>query len=91
MEALVTIINKSGVHARPAAMLAQMGRRYTSKITYTAKGITADGKNIIPIINLGLSCGTQVLITAEGDDEQEAIKAKNKLFSKNNRHHKATE
>ena len=38
MEALVTIINKSGVHARPAAMLAQMGRRYTSKITYTAKG-----------------------------------------------------
>ena len=44
MEALVTIINKSGVHARPAAMLAQMGRRYTSKITYTAKGITADGK-----------------------------------------------
>ena len=31
MEALVTIINKSGVHARPAAMLAQMGRRYTSK------------------------------------------------------------
>ena len=77
MEALVTIINKSGVHARPAAMLAQMGRRYTSKITYTAKGITADGKNI----NLGLSCGTQVLITAEGDDEQEAIKALSELVN----------
>lgn len=81
MEALVTIINKSGVHARPAAMLAQMGRRYTSKITYTAKSITADGKNIIPIINLGLSCGTQVLITAEGDDEQEAIKALSELVN----------
>ena len=52
-----------------------------SKITYTAKGITADGKNIIPIINLGLSCGTQVLITAEGDDEQEAIKALSELVN----------
>lgn len=39
------------------------------------------GKNIIPIINLGLSCGTQVLITAEGDDEQEAIKALSELVN----------
>ena len=44
MEALVTIINKSGVHARPAAMLAQMGRRYTSKITYTEKVSLLMGK-----------------------------------------------
>ena len=35
----------------------------------------------IPIINLGLSCGTQVLITAEGDDEQEAIKALSELVN----------
>ena len=32
-------------------------------------------------INLGLSCGTQVLITAEGDDEQEAIKALSELVN----------
>lgn len=81
MESLITIINKAGVHARPAAMLAQMGRRYTSQITYEAKGITADGKNILPIINLGLSCGTKVRITAEGDDEQEAIEALSELIN----------
>lgn len=81
MQTLVTIINKSGVHARPAAMMAQMGRRYNAKIMYTAKGITADGKNIIPIINLGMSCGTEVLITAEGEDEQEALEALTELVN----------
>ena len=75
MEATVTIINKAGVHARPAAMMAQMGRRYKSKITYTAKGQTVDGKNIIPITSVGMTCGTPVTMTAEGEDAKEAIDA----------------
>ena len=81
MEATVTIINKSGVHARPAAMMAQMGRRYKSKITYTAKGQTVDGKNIIPITSVGMTCGTQVIIRDEGEDEKEAIAALTELIN----------
>ena len=81
MEATVTIINKSGVHARPAAMMAQMGRRYKSKITYTAKGQTVDGKNIIPITSVDMTCGTQVIIRAEGEDEKEAIAALTELIN----------
>lgn len=77
----VTVLNKSGVHARPAAMLAQMGRRYKAKITYTAKGETADGKNIIPLTNLGIQCGTQVTINAEGEDAREAIEAIKELIN----------
>lgn len=81
MEATVTIINKAGVHARPAAMMAQMGRRYKAKITYTAKGQTVDGKNIIPITSVGMTCGTQVIINAEGEDEKEAIAALTELIN----------
>lgn len=81
MEAILTILNRAGVHARPAAMLAKLGRGYKSKITYTAKGITADGKNILPIINVGMNCGTQVTVRAEGDDAQEAIDAIKELVN----------
>ena len=81
MEMEVIIINKSGVHARPAAMMAQLGRRYSSKITYTAKGVTVDGKNIIPITSVGMTCGTKVIVRAEGEDEQEAIDAIVKLVN----------
>lgn len=70
-----TIINRSGIHARPAAMLAQLGRRYQSKITYTAKGVTADGKNIIPLTALGAQKGTEITINVDGTDEQDAMKA----------------
>ena len=81
MEAIVTILNKSGVHARPAAMMAQMGRRYKSKITYTATGQTVDGKNISPITSVGMTCGTQVIIRAEGEDEKEAVAALTELIN----------
>ncbi len=81
MEAEATIINKSGVHARPAAMMAQMGRRYKSKITYTAKGLTVDGKNIIPITSVGMTYGTKVIVRAEGEDEKEAVEAIIKLIN----------
>lgn len=81
MENTVTILNKTGVHARPAAMMAQMGRRYKSKITYTAKGKTVDGKNIIPITSVGMTCGTQVIIRAEGEDEKEAVMALTELIN----------
>ena len=80
MEKTLTIINKAGVHARPAAMMAQMGRRFVSKITYTADGRTVDGKNIVPITSLGLTCGRCVTITAEGSDAPEAVAALTQLI-----------
>ncbi len=81
MEVKLKIINEYGVHARPAARMAQMGRRYNSQITYIAKGVTADGKNIIPIINMGLVYGDDVIIKAEGEDEQAAIEALTELIN----------
>lgn len=80
MEVTLTIINRSGVHARPAAMMAQTGRRFKSKITYTSRGRTVDGKNIVPITSLGLTCGKEVTITAVGEDEREAIAALTELI-----------
>lgn len=79
MDAEFTIINKSGVHARPAAMMAKLGRQFKSHITYTAKGMTVDGKNIIPITSVGMRYGTKVIVHAEGEDEKEAIEAILKL------------
>lgn len=75
LQKTVTIINRSGIHARPAAMLAQLGRRYQAKITYTAKGVTADGKNIIPLTALGVQKDNEITINVDGSDEQDAMKA----------------
>ncbi len=88
MDATVKIINKSGVHARPAAMMAKLGRNFKSKITYTAKGVTVDGKNIIPITSVGMVCGTEVTIHAEGEDAKEAIDAITELINNRFGEHK---
>lgn len=75
LEIKCKIQNRSGMHARPAVMLVQKGRSFKAKLTYTAKGRTVDGKNIIPLTSLGLQFGDEFTIRAEGPDEKEALEA----------------
>jgi phosphotransferase system HPr (HPr) family protein len=71
----VTVINKLGMHARPAQIFAKEASQFSSKVTITKGERKASGKSVINIIALGLVHGTEITISAEGEDEKEAVKA----------------
>lgn len=77
LEQTKTVINPTGIHARPAMLFVNAAKKYKSKITVTSLTTNkqADAKSMLKILSLGLVCGTQVLIQADGEDEQEALDA----------------
>ncbi len=70
-----TIINKTGLHARPASDFVSAATKFKSKITI--KRLNSDKeanvKSIVFLLSMGLTQGTQVEVTASGEDELEAI------------------
>ena len=71
----ITILNATGLHARPASMFVQEAGKYKSEI-YIMKGEKKiNAKSIMGIMAGGLSKGTDIIIEAEGEDEQAAVDA----------------
>ena len=77
------ITDEIGIHARPAGMLVKEAKAFTSKITLEANGKTADATKLMAVMSLGVKNGAEVVIKAEGDDEDAAI-AKMEEFMKEN-------
>jgi phosphocarrier protein HPr len=77
---LITIRNRAGIHARPAAMLVQTAGRFASKIYLEKDGERINGKSIMGIITLAATYNTPIRIIAEGADEKEAVDALARLF-----------
>ncbi len=74
MEREITVTNKTGLHARPASLLASLCQRFDSEITMINNSIHINPKSIISILTGGVNKGTKVLICVEGPDEVEAMK-----------------
>ncbi len=74
------IENKLGLHARAAAQIVKAASGFNSKILLSKDGIEVDGKSIMGIMMMAAARGTTVLVTAEGDDEDRALAAMEKLF-----------
>lgn len=68
-----TITDPIGIHARPAGLLAKEAKAFSSKITIEANGKSADVTRLMAVMGLGVKTGTEVVIKAEGDDEEVAI------------------
>lgn len=73
----VTILNKTGLHARPASEFIGLAGKFKSKITIKRLDDEeeANAKSIVMLLSLGLGQGTEVEITAKGEDETEAVDA----------------
>lgn len=71
----VTIINKLGLHARATAKLVATASAYQSTVRISGKGREVDAKNIMQVMMLAASKGTDVELIAEGPDEEAAIDA----------------
>ena len=74
IEKVITIKNKSGLHARPAALFVQIANKYDSSIAVRKGKQEVNGKSIMGIMMLAAGKGDKVSICADGDDAEEALR-----------------
>ena len=70
-----TVINPTGLHARPASDFVKAAAKFASNILIKKAGTgkEANAKSIILLLSLGLSQGAEVELSAEGSDEKQAV------------------
>jgi phosphocarrier protein len=73
IEKVVTIINRAGIHARPASVLVEATIGFKSNIYFEQGSNRINAKSILGIITLGAPYKSEIKIIADGEDEQEAI------------------
>lgn len=78
----LTIVNPMGMHARPAALLVALAGRFDAKITLEKDGVRVDGKSIMGVLMLAAAQGTVLHLTADGEDEDEALAALRELVER---------
>lgn len=75
------IVNKLGLHARAASIFVKTASAFGSEITITNPEKEANGKSIMSMMLLQAACGTQIEVSIDGDDENEAMSAIEALVS----------
>jgi phosphocarrier protein HPr len=75
VERTVQIVNKNGLHARPAAEIVKVSAKFQSEITFVKDGMEVNGKSIMGVMMLAAECGSSLLMRAEGGDAAAALDA----------------
>lgn len=78
----IIVKNKSGLHARPAALFVQLANKFDSTITVKKDKTSVNGKSIMGILMLAAGQGSEIQIQVEGQDAKEAILELEKLVTK---------
>ncbi len=79
----VTLKNRYGLHARPAAMFVELCRQFQCSILVRKEDLEVDGKNILEIMTLAAESGSTLVITTNGKDAAAAAEAIVKLVEGN--------
>jgi len=77
----ITIKNKQGLHARPAASFVQIANKFGARVTVKHGGEKVNGKSIMGILMLGAEKDSEIIIEIEGDDAQMALLELEKIVS----------
>jgi phosphocarrier protein HPr len=80
VEKTVTIKNRAGIHARPAALLVQTANRFSANIFLEKDGEQINGKSIMGILTLAATYNSPIKIIADGSDEEDALQTICRLF-----------
>jgi phosphocarrier protein HPr len=75
VERSVQILNKNGLHARPAAEMVKAAAKFKSDITISREDIEVNGKSIMGVMMLAAECGATILLRASGPDADQAVEA----------------
>ena len=79
----MTINIPSGLEARPVALLVQVASKYESSNYIECENKKVNAKSIMGMMSLGLASGENIVVTANGDDENEAVESIEKYLSCN--------
>lgn len=69
----VTILNSSGLHARPAVLFVQQANKYKCAVKIEKDGRQVNAKSILLVLSLGISKNSKIKIITEGENEKELL------------------
>ncbi len=74
-ERTVEIVNKNGLHARPAAEIVKLSSKFQCEITMVRDDLEVNGKSIMGVMMLAAEFGSTLLVRANGPDADQAVSA----------------
>ena len=73
MERQVYVVNKLGLHARPAAEFVRCARTFEAIVTIRKEGETFSAASILDVLTASLDCGSSMILDADGPDAEQAL------------------
>ncbi|NNF03601.1 MAG: HPr family phosphocarrier protein [Rhodothermales bacterium] len=81
IEREVTVVNRAGLHTRPASMIVRQAAQFDAEFFIRKDAYEINGKSIIGVMTLAAEQGSTLTLLFEGDDEREAADAMEELFA----------
>ena len=81
IERSVVVRNFTGIHARPASMLADLATRYSARVWLVKEEQTVECDSVLSVMQLAAVCNSTLIIRADGADEEEAANAFEQLIN----------
>lgn len=72
-ERTVRIVNKYGMHARPAAEFVKLASQFRADVWVRKGALEVNGKSIMGVMMLAAECGSEITIRAQGEDAEDAL------------------
>jgi len=83
VEKRVPLLHRTGLHLRAAGRFAETAGRFEADVTLTVKGRSVNGKSVLEILTLGAGPGVELVISADGEQETEAVESLARLVRDN--------
>lgn len=80
VEKMLTVKNRAGIHARPAAIIAQTANKFQCEVTISRDDTEVNAKSIMGVITMAAGYNTVLKVVTNGPDETEAASAIEALF-----------
>ena len=78
----VSILNRAGLHTRPAAAIVKLASEFTSEFYINKDGFQINGKSIIGVMTLAAAQGSVLELSFDGPDEEKMADAMSEYFAK---------
>lgn len=83
LESQLTLINPTGLHARPASLFVQTAGRFQARVEVTGRGRQTEATSIIGVLSLGIRNGDTITLRASGNEAEAALRALGELVNAN--------